>query len=74
VNYITRKEIAAILGVSVRTISRRQAEWGLNSCITDSCRRPIAFSLPEASIALMRARVISRPIQTGTAVPGPLRH
>jgi hypothetical protein len=42
-NNFTRKEIADMLGVSVRTLIRREKEWGLDRCRSNASISPYLF-------------------------------
>ncbi len=55
---ITRKEIAAAAGVSVRTVIRRERAWGLISCRSTASARPILYFRGESLAALTRAKVL----------------
>lgn len=40
---ITRKEIAALIGVSIDTVIRKERQWGLRKHLNKSKQRPLIF-------------------------------
>jgi DNA-binding XRE family transcriptional regulator len=42
-NTITKKEIAELAGVSLRTVVRREKEWGIFAARSKASRRPILY-------------------------------
>jgi FixJ family two-component response regulator len=40
---MTRKEIAAQLGVSVDTVERHEKKWGLHKLRSGVCRKPVVY-------------------------------
>ncbi len=43
VTTITRKEIANLMSVSVKTVIRHEKDWKLDTCIVKTSRRPILY-------------------------------
>lgn len=59
---ITLKELAAAIGVSEDTVRRRMKDWGLDQCICAATRRPLVFFKEQAGAALLKLKVISKPL------------
>jgi len=61
-NTITLKELAAAIGISEDTLRRRVRDWGLELCYCAATRRPVQFFRDQASEALLKLKVISKPL------------
>jgi hypothetical protein len=59
---LTRKELAAAIGVCVITIARHERDWGLDRCKAVCPAKPISFFRKAANRTLIKARVICEPI------------
>lgn len=58
---VSRKDIARVAGVSERTVSRRESEWGLDKCKSAATERPRYFRERVNQILVPR-QIIPRPI------------
>lgn len=61
-NTITRKQIAAAVGVSVDTVARRERDWGLDKCRSRAKARPVLYFREKVSRTLLEQSIISRPV------------
>ena len=57
---ITRKELAALAGVSVKTVQRHEKDWGLHRFISRTRLRPVEFHLAPVVKHLQQLRVLGR--------------
>lgn len=60
---VTRGDIAAASGCSKSTVRRKEKEWGLDDCVSAATKHPKQFFTEQASEALIKRRVISRPLR-----------
>lgn len=54
---LTRKELAAQLGISYDTLVRREKEWGLDKCILKKFKRPIQYDAEKIRLTLLRNEI-----------------
>ena len=59
---ISLKELAPKLGVSIKTIQRRESTWGLTLCVCALTVRPKLYYLKKVNVQLLKRNVISEPI------------
>lgn len=59
---VSRKEIAAGIGVSERTVVRHEASWGLDKCRSSATENPILFFRTKANRELLKRRIIDKPL------------
>ena len=57
---ITRKELAGLAGVSVKTVQRNEKAWGLHRFISRSHLKPVEYRLTPVIKHLQRLRVLRR--------------
>lgn len=59
---ITRKQIACAAGVSEKTVSRREHNWGISRCRSAASKRPQLYFREQVNRALVPRHIIPRPI------------
>ena len=59
---ISIKELASKLGVSEKTVIRREYSWGLNICRCLHKLKPKLYWLDKVNVQLLRRKVICEPL------------